>query len=553
MNTNNNAKKGRKPYRGRRNNTKGEDKRQYDYRRQKRDETDDSPRSAPANDVSWYTRYPSLLEGTAQVSFPNRPGMSYNPVTRDPNVMSFPEILPKLPDYNVPIPGVLAIDWYPSIGLSTGSQNDAASQVSRELYARVRAAYSSDLEADGPDMFVYINALDSIFSYIAWLKRICRALNSWSPDNYVLPEKVLLGCNLTPGLISDLRAHKTEFRGHINDLIYQTQTFRIPAVFDVMNRHYWLNDNVFLDTNDITGQIYMFNQLGWYQFKELPVTGGVASGCTMINAPANEATTELELYEFGQMLLNDLYEWSTARTINGYFQRVFGDSGLFTVELLPEGEKLQPIYSEEILMQIENVRCVQPGTLSVEPNLEGMTISQNPKTNAVLCNNELRINFTMMRSYNHSWISPSLNIRSQVPSVAEVVVASRMNAAFYITSMSDPTDFIITVDSGTEIPWRMRMLMNTYPLFNDSGLVVPPFIDVTSANANTAELGLSYLESWDWHPFVFQLITRGTGESAKHMLIPQGDIHNLAYVDYETMRNIHRVCLLSEYNAYSIM
>lgn len=98
------------------------------------------------NAIEWYSRYPQLLLGAGQIPYPYRPGMTlplgkfYNNNTDVVN--------------NTTIPGLLRIDWIPSVGQSD-SPTSPISIVGKEVYAKVREKFSGSLDADAPDFVIY--------------------------------------------------------------------------------------------------------------------------------------------------------------------------------------------------------------------------------------------------------------------------------------------------------------------------------------------------------------------------------------------------------------
>lgn len=526
------------------------------------------------NALEWYSKYPRLLAATATLPFPNRPGMSLDLGISD-NVTQ-----------SSIIPGVVALDYFPTCGFSE-KVSDPISLVARELYARVRANYSADLEADGPDMVVYIMALGSIAAYITACKRIYRLLDAYEPENYITPNHVLHAIGLVDDDIIDLRSHKTDLYGYINEMVHQFNTFLIPDVFDIINRHVWMNDYIFSDAPStvLNCQLYLYNQIGFYEYSLLPVSGAggaEASGCRMTFAPwvAGKLTTQatdaaVALFNFGSGLLNSLYTWSTARTINGYFAKVFGTEKLFTLGELAIDERQDYNYTEEVLSQIENFRCGPTPRLSTDSasvlddwKLGGLNISQNVTTNSIVCNNQMTYPvYVMANSANvmNNWVKiwsdmrPFINVHSDIPGAADVVIASRMSPVILevhkvggASVTSGVNTFTTQMDTGTEYPFGIRLIQGRDedgepPLsFN-----VLPGLNVDSLiyNASIPSQWL-YLSQFDWHPMLTFASAHNTHNNHAYVY---GDTWNITSTTPEAMRKIHRVCLFSEFNAFSLI
>lgn len=205
-----------KQYRGKHNNNRGKsspDKRMDDrdndsrgYRRRNiRDDKSVDDRLTPLNDFKWYNANPMLTEAAARVAFPYRPGMYLNL-----NDQSNGTRLGRLP-----IPGVFAMNWVPTIGYSN-SATDPASIAAKEIFAKVRESFSGSIDADPPDFVIYFMALDSVFSYIGMLKRVYRILNTYTPENYLIPDLLLNALSVPTAVANELRANKAQLWQVIN-------------------------------------------------------------------------------------------------------------------------------------------------------------------------------------------------------------------------------------------------------------------------------------------------------------------------------------------------
>lgn len=314
------------------------------------------------NDISWYTRYPNLVVASASLPYPYRPGMDVEiATTRSLGGGSWVNKVTQT------IPGVMALEWIPSAGKSENAM-DPASLLGMEIYAKVRQSYSGTLRADAPDYVIYVMALDSVFSYIAWLKRLYRVLNAWTPENYAMPAALLHGMGLQDDDIAALRANRMQLWEYINMLVLESRKFTCPGTLDIINRHYWMSDNVYVDDPSLNSQMYMFNLAGAYEYSlatygdQTTPTGGLTlklmpwvRSSTSANPNGVGPTLSVELlYEYGHSMLTALAEWDDSYTINGYLKRAYEGTPLFAVEELPINAVLDPVYSTEVLTQIEN-------------------------------------------------------------------------------------------------------------------------------------------------------------------------------------------------------
>lgn len=546
------------------------------------------------NDISWYSRYPNLLVAAGSFPYPYRPGMQL-PLGTTSITSAGGKTYSQ--DVSLDIPGVLTMDWIPSVGKSS-TATDPASIVAKEIYAKVRQVYSGSLNADAPDFVVYLMALDSIFSYIAWLKRLYRVMNAWSPENYILPDVVLEAMGLSYADIQSLRVQKTELWQIINELVLQSRKFTCPAIMDIFNRHYWMSDNVYTDEATINSQFYMFNLRAVYQFAMLNMPdGNPGPGLQMVPMPyygwkgdqLSVVLTPKTLYEFGRGLIDALVEWDDAYEINGYLSRAYEGTPNFIVDELPQDQPFNPVYVPEVLSQIENSRVV-PGGMYIGNGVDaahqgaqafaGFNVTQNVLTNAIISSPSYAISVyqdieTGSSLANNAYsLKPTLSVRSVSPTVADSVIATRLQAAVKNVTKSGSGDIHRTywnasVDAGTEIPlcWRLQdrlFTAGTRQTVYQSGNVPQTstlLYDLEKSTASevhtmmAAVLSLHRLEQFDWHPFCFILawtIADSQGEGVGFAsLYVNGDTHNITTISNADLENLHKICLYSELNAFS--
>lgn len=512
------------------------------------------------NDISWYSRNPNLLVAAGSFPYPNRPGMSLDLGNIKMNTGSVVKA-------SYSIPGAMVLHWMPSIGVSSDA-TDPASVLGKEMYARVRQVYSGSIDADAPDFVMYVMALDSLFSYIAWLKRVYRCINAWSPDNYFTPDGVLSAFGFTPAEITNLRVGKTELWQSINDLVLQSHKFTVPASMDVFNRHYWMSDNIYTDAQSMNSQFYIFNLHALYHYKPLAMpSGDEAAGLEMITMPTSgtrsQPLTPKDLYAFGAKLIQDLVAWDDAYMINGYLRRAFEGDAQFVVGEIEATAILTPVYEPEVLMQIENSRAVPRGDLISD--FSGFNVTQNVLTNAVLSSPTYTVTISQdgtgtfkKEMYN---LNPILSIRSDSPTVADSVVASRLQASVEVSVKTGVAT--VLVDAGTEIPlyWATSVnaggVWNYAPYHQTPGYYMSTTQDYASLKAAWQGLVDTLLTTaFDWCPitYMFADIYGDTPSTQWWWAMRVNcDVHNITTILKSDLANLHRICMYSEFNSFGLI
>lgn len=523
---------------------------------------DKKDRLSSLNDMSWYSHYPELLESTARVPFPNRPGMEMQMGELGLTIGNLSH-----PSVTYQVPGVASMFWIPAFAKSEKA-TDPMSIAAREIYSKVRSKFSSSLDADAPDFIMYLGALDSIFAYIGALKRIYRVLDVYTPNNYILPDGLLQGMNISPETVNELRIHKANFNFAINQLVRMSHKFHLPATMDLFNRHYWMNDNVYTDAPDINSQFYVFVQAGFYKFAELNTPDSVlAGGLTLVEAPWGSLvewtsqTPVADLYKFGTDLIDTLSAWDESYTISGYLLRAYEDAPQFIVDELDIHPEFNPVYVPEVLAQIQNSKGVMKTNAVSINNFGTMDVTQDPKTNAVLYNPSVKTQYV----YSPEAINLEniINLQSMNPTTEQVVIATRLHPV--IDGTIDETEGAYHILCGTEIPmaWQVRIYsMNTsgygwamYGVEQDKVFSVTPGATRPGWTGNevNALMALDAFEAFDWHPLVraiYATSLAGSDQVATACYI-RGDVMNITSIDDEAMFNIHKVCTYSEFNAFA--
>lgn len=500
------------------------------------------------NSVEWYTRYPSLTAAAGSLPYPYKPGMLM-PLgqVKESAAQTAPS------DVVASLPGVLTFNWTPSVGRSS-SQTSPISIVGKELYAKVREKFSGSIEADAPDFVIYLMALDSIFSYIASLKRLYRIINAYSPENYFTPNGLLASLGYTPAQVENLRENKIQLYQNINELVLMTRKFKCPRIMDIFNRHVWLNDHVYTDAPTIKSQFYMFAQQYFYKFTMLNVVDQptVQAGGLQVAAPTIEGNSNVvgQLFTFGRSLIDALAASDDGYLISGYLMRAYEGFPDFYVDELLLGETLIPKYNEEVLGEIENLHTLPAGLLSISLN-----ITQNPATNAIISDPIAQYD-RLSNAVVHrlDGLLPRLTSRSDVPTVAESVINSRMMS--YISSFSNLSGtgpVSAEVYSCSEIYLSMRMTVaNAVGWYTSAAFhsdIALAFSDGLERTEQDWIGDVMRLGSWDWSP----IVTTVLGDAqARPDVILCGDIHNITTISKSALINLNNVCLYSLFNAFSV-
>ena len=505
-----NSQKQKAPYKGRKQNRgRGRGRQDCAVKEDAQIKDKRDKRLSSLNDISWYSQYPELLAAAARIPFPFKAGMDIVP--GDPFETGN--------DYRHAIPGVLEIDYAPTVGYSDSVQSPS-SIVAKEMWARVRSKFSGALDEDPPDLFMYALALDSLHAFHAEVKRIYRTLNVYTPYNRDYPYHVLMAMGLSAAQIEYWQQHKMDLYGIINTMAHKINKFSVPENMDIYDRHRFMNENVYLDRGSANSQSYVFKCLGYYV-----VNDAGAKGTELHYTPKTDSTYDnvASLMAYFNVMCDALSGWGDAYTICGHIERAYEGEQFYYAELIAQDEMLTPVYVPEVLTQIENL------TISSFSNENAsLNVTQEPTTNAILCAPKLAM----------SYMGPlMINLEMDNPTAADVTIATRLttckygnkaicgteivNALWFVGRFWDGTKFV-----DTKIPFNVCSVYNTDAAARD----VLQYVDYYAAFAH--------------HPLAFM------HDAANKKTIYNFDVMNITPINPEVLEQIHTVCLFSEFNCF---
>jgi hypothetical protein len=298
------------------------------------------------NDPSWYMSDTQLINDVASISFNTALG---NSVTlRGPSN-----------NLTVNLPGIMAIYTTPTIGVSKNA-NSPVNIAMRRLYTFVRHQNSGHSNYDPADLMLYILAMDSIYTYWAYMVRAYGVAQVFSRTNKYVGDALLTAMGINPG---DLRQNLANFRAYINVFAGKAMQWCVPKVMTYFLRHNWMYSNIYKDEDDSKSQMYMYVPAGLYQYhptlsagagglQMMPLT--VGSNSTSGLVPATVPNTYTALVAYGNELLRALAGQEDIGIISGDILKAYGAENLWRIDTIPENYAVAPVYSEEVLAQIHN-------------------------------------------------------------------------------------------------------------------------------------------------------------------------------------------------------
>lgn len=511
------------------------------------------------NDASWYMRYPELARDASKMPF-TVPLGKYPAVTSNA-----PNNLVKLSKEAFSVPGIMAIEWIPTIGQSD-SNNSPVNLVSREVYSFVRHANSGHSNYDAPDMMMYILAMDSLYSFYSAMTRVYGVMMLYSGMNRYMPKALVesMGFNF-----EDISQNMAQFRWLINQVAYKLTALYVPAGMSYFERHIWLNSGVYLDAQNYKAQTYVFKQGAYYKYSASAATG-YAAKLLYTEVPSKLTVTKCQ--DFVNSLLNPILADEDMNVISGDMLRAFGADNLFTVAPISEDYVVVPSYSPEVLSQIQNLTIMgKPDNKNTTVPGDGANIIQRVKTDTFTPGIYQVLSFigkygprdTVAKDELYAWncvtFDKMVTMHSDNPSSEEVMVATRLSNISDIFGVADYQEGATNyskADIGcsqlsTEVVINLVIYITT-ETGSLTSLSVAPFMIIgqdirkTPGNAISDMEMLSALSAFDWHPQIYLMhSTDNTGT-----VYVDGSIietNNFTVIDNNDLMRLHETALISEF------
>lgn len=474
------------------------------------------------NDPGWYAANAQLLTDAASLAFSNALGTTSKPP------VGTEYFHPERSYTEEAVPGILTLSTISVPGISTDNSSPV-NVAARNLYSFVRHANSGHSNYDSPDLMMYVLALDSAYTFWAWMVRAYGVMMSYSHKNRYYAKHIVTAMGFD---YDDLLAHLADFRSFINTYAFKLGSICCPASFTFITRHVWMMSHIWLDSPSSKAQTYMYVPEAFWVYDE---TSSDTGGQLHLTESLIDMTIG-EIQSMGNSMLSKILESEDLMIMSGDILKAFGADKIMKVTTIPENFMILPAYSEEVCSQFQNATVTGMWD-------DGVTISQNPDTGAIIFSPDWS---------KHQVRYPrrvTLNLRKEQPSPADVMVATRLTCIF----QDEPGAYYLNT-CGSEICVHMRTHRlvkdpNTGSLFTRQDYYLSGITIYPSLITDTLDIvaSLLRLEKFDWHPFIYVSWTQNPGDEGEQYLGTAGDYDNYTYIsDYELLK-MNQTALLSEF------
>lgn len=480
------------------------------------------------NDASWYAATPQLVTDSASMSFSWPTG---NPVSM--GITDNAQMEAQLNKFS--IPGVMAIWLVPMVGIS----NEPSSPVSTaaiNIYSYVRHANSGHPNYDAPDLMLYLLAMDSVYSYYTFLIRAYGLINAYSQHNRYYPQALLEGMCLD---FTDILNNIADFRYYINSFAVRIGSMCVPSSMSYFSRHQWVYSNIFTDSTSAKAQSFMYCPYGFHQYNETSGPGKLSFRPFYRNR--NNKYKLSDLIGYGNMLINPLLASEDLGVMSGDILKAFTADGVFKVAQLPETFLTLPVYSEEVLSQIQNTTI-----LNVPAAASTCDITQDPETGAIFCNyrnEQIPTDATSVRAIYAA--KRMMSMYKDNPTPDDIMVASRLMVPTKAKSGQDAVD---VTSCGSEVAVLGEICSFTtgespwYPNWDTKFYYA---MELTNIQMSQWLHTLQKITQFHYHPIVFLAWDTEVPPSKEAAFY--FDVNNYNIVSEFELAKMHETALLSQF------
>lgn len=494
-----------------------------------------------SNDVSWYAHNPELLRAAASIPFSATTGTALG--------------WTKAGAGNQTVPGVLSMTLLPTIG---GWNDDAVNSAKESIYSYVVHANSRNTSYNSTDLMLVILAGSNVFVALANAIRAYGIMKLYDQRNKYLPHALIKACGFDH---ADLQANLSNMWFDINEMIARASQIWIPNNLPFLDRWFWLNSNVYMDSESVKGQYYMMTtEMYWGYNETLNTQGGGLSWMKPDGTLLTSGSTETAYKNTGSNT------WTSFRTMmNGMFDlllnsedrgvimgdilKAYGADRIYAIKPIPADYTVVPVYDREVLTQIENADVFTQPYFSIKQNQSTLSLETdwgiwtfNPTVNALIPGQSI-LNFH----------------QKEVPTPAQVMVATRLKVggSHPIGQVSDSTKLaaISPNTMGTEYVHSMRAMY-----YQADGTLIVKALQMKIADSTSLDTQDMYnLMAFDWAPWLYRVTgTAPTiGSSIASFTQPNviqafGDYDMYTVIDEETLRKMHTTAVYSEFGVPTI-
>lgn len=486
------------------------------------------------NDLGWYNHYPELVEDVANLSF-SRPLGTKIPYDHKLGTVSHA--------INT-IPGICVYEFTPTIGQASGVATDAINVASNKQYVFIRRNLSTYANYDAPDLTLFELAMDSIFLLYGSAARAYGVLQNWKVFNRYFAAAVITAMGYD---YDDLSENMADFRAGLNQIAFKLSQFCVPSGMDYITRHIWMTSNLFYDSETVKAQTYLFRPAAYYKFTE--VTEGPSY---LAYTPINYGSplTAKQILGILNNCISAIMNSQDCIAMSGDISRAFGFDNVFSVKPIAEEYMIEPIYSKEVLAQLENAvifgnimnnevlsaNITQQTNLGAGPNVRQILYATRGVTDAAYSAMNARLENKILNFHTND-ISPQF-----VMEATRLMCIPTNIGKYPLTGQATNTTAYYE-KLGTEVVNAI-----TFYYYDIDGNLLSNTVNDYCLEPSTVSSATAFAQLWstfDWCAPLYFMSPSGSGETAGGSVSVLLDVDNYTVLDQSDLGAIHDTALLS--------
>lgn len=494
-----------------------------------------------SNDPNWYAHNEELLRSAASIPFSQTTGQK---IGWDGTGVS------AVPGLGLTVPGVMGIYFNPNLG---SGDLDAINAAKDSIYSFVVHANSRNTSYNSADLMNVIIAGTQVFCAIGSAIRCYGVARMYDQRNKYLPSALIKAMGFDP---SSVRNNLSNMWFDINELIARSSQIWIPNTMPIMDRWFWMNSNVYMDSDSVKGQYYIYVQKSFLAYNELynseggglswiKTDGAVTSGDT---SPIYSNLSSNYTWEQFMTMINGMISLLTNSEDRGVMMgdilKAYGADKIYALSPIPADYSIIPVYDREVLTQIENLDIV--GTLA-----SPLGYKQSQSTLRITADDVVLLAPANIPVYRNMGI---LNFhQKEIPTPAQVMVATRLKA-LGTKPLDDDDDGKLTaavpITAGSELVCEVDAFY-----FDGSNNLQTLRMGTVSADIQRAFITMSF----DWAPWMYSssVITYPAGTAITSVTsspvdFAMGDYDMYTTIDYSLLQKMNTTALYSLFGVPTI-
>lgn len=427
-----------------------------------------------SNDPNWYFLDAELAKQASAVSFNQFLGAPFD--LSDKIVASM-----KVPTFArielMPSPGSIPANFAMGAGINMQGM---------KLYTSLSSNNAKTTGYAPQDVTTLLLAFGNLLESVSYLRRMFGVAFSYNQRNRFYPKQVLGALGVDPDtFLRDLATNRLDFNTTINTI----NKIPIPANIAYFAKCATLYDGIFLDSETTMAQSYALAPRTYWMFDEAysEEGTGLRTG-TWPSAPTAQWSDLIAVIN-GQveaLLTSSTFNYIYSDILN-YCTK--NNVSVYANPIIAEDYAIAPIYSPEMLLQINNMRILGIPQTTVPTGINGCTPSNDvvPDVNQ----NCVRYNPVFRKVGNGVACDPILNFNTPTPDTAQIIEATRYTYIADDVQTSESVQYLTDVALGDHY-------VASLAIYSDSD--VNDMMVTSSAWKNPSAKYLAMLDKFDYAP-----------------------------------------------------